>query len=71
VRDTGSGIPAELYNNIFEPFYRVEANRFLIEGTGIGLTITKSLTEMMNGEIGFESTVGQGSTFWVSFPEQS
>ena len=71
VRDTGSGIPAELYNNIFEPFYRVEANRFLIEGTGIGLTITKSLTEMINGEIGFESTVGQGSTFWVSFPEQS
>jgi len=71
VRDTGSGIPAELHKNIFEPFYRVEANKFLIEGTRIGLAITKSLTEMMNGEVGFESTVGQGSTFWVSLPEHS
>lgn len=69
VRDTGRGIPTELHKNIFKPFYRVETDKFMIKGTGIGLSITKTLTEMMNGEIGFDSTVGKGSTFWIEFPE--
>jgi len=41
-----------------------------VEGTGIGLNITKSLVELMNGEIGFQSSEGKGSSFWIDFPCQ-
>lgn len=69
VIDTGKGIAREYYNNIFEPFDRlgVESTRS-IEGTGIGLTVTKKLVEKMKGRIGFESQEGAGSTFWVEIP---
>jgi len=68
VSDTGIGIPADKQNRVFESFDRLGAERSHIEGTGIGLVITKRLTEAMGGEIGFDSKPGQGSTFWVGFP---
>ena len=63
------GIPQELHGDIFKPFERlgIEAKR-TIEGTGIGLTVTKQLVERMGGRIGFESEYHIGSTFWVEVP---
>lgn len=68
VSDTGQGISEEHQTKIFEPFDRLGAQGSAIEGTGIGLTITKSFVELMNGRIGIESQEGKGSTFWVEFP---
>lgn len=67
VRDTGPGIPGDRLPNIFEPFDRLGAENSDVEGTGIGLTITRRLVEQMGGEIGVESTVGEGTAFWVEF----
>lgn len=68
VTDTGPGIPAQRLGELFKPFSRMGAERSAIEGTGIGLVITKSLVELMDGSIGVASTPGTGSTFWVEFP---
>jgi signal transduction histidine kinase len=65
VKDTGLGIPAEKLEELFQPFNRLNAENSGIEGTGIGLTITKSIVELMGGKIGVESTVGAGSSFWI------
>ncbi len=65
VRDTGPGIPEEKMSHLFEPFNRLGAETLDIEGTGIGLTLSKRLVELMNGVIGVESLVGSGSTFWI------
>lgn len=69
VTDTGDGIADDLKEGLFEPFNRLGKEAGEIEGTGIGLTITKKLVEAMGGLVGFESTVGTGSTFWVEFPK--
>ncbi|HEX7768939.1 MAG TPA: ATP-binding protein, partial [Dokdonella sp.] len=69
VRDTGVGIPAAAQERIFQAFEQADAGharRF--GGTGLGTTIAKSLTELLGGEIGFESTEGRGSHFWVRLP---
>jgi len=66
--DTGIGIKPEDHNKIFEPFERLKQEKFHVEGTGIGLTITKQLVELMKGKIGFYSTPKEGSIFWVEFP---
>lgn len=67
VTDTGNGIPMDKLPELFRPFSRLGAEETSIEGTGIGLTITKELVEHMGGEIGVESVVGVGTTFWVDF----
>ncbi|MEO5333647.1 MAG: response regulator [Magnetococcus sp. YQC-5] len=68
IADTGSGIPREHWSQIFKPFSRLGADSAGVEGTGIGLNISKGLVEMMGGRIGFDSEVGKGSRFWISFP---
>lgn len=68
VSDTGHGIAKEDFAQLFEPFKRLGAEHSGVEGTGIGLSITHQLVAIMGGHIGVESTVGAGSTFWVTFP---
>ncbi len=69
VADTGIGLSEREKRKVFEPFERLGKQSESIEGTGIGLTITKQLIEMMNGRLGFESEVGKGSTFWIELPK--
>jgi|GEM_PF-5797850 len=66
--DTGPGIPKERQHELFKPFNRLGADQSNIEGTGIGLSLSKKLIEEMHGSIGIESETEQGSMFWVRFP---
>jgi PAS domain S-box-containing protein len=67
VKDSGVGLPAEKLAQLFQPFNRLGQEHGSEEGTGIGLVVTKKLVELMGGNIGVESTVGEGSVFWVEF----
>jgi signal transduction histidine kinase/CheY-like chemotaxis protein len=64
VTDTGRGIPEDQQERVFQPFTRIHRKDSEIEGTGIGLTISKRLIEAMGGEMGFSSAADTGSTFW-------
>lgn len=68
VSDTGIGIPPEKQSKIFQPFQRAGQEAGPIQGTGIGLVITRRLAALMGGEVGFTSTLGLGSEFWVDMP---
>ncbi|MBA4394830.1 MAG: hypothetical protein C0407_14865, partial [Desulfobacca sp.] len=74
IKDTGIGIPREKQGLIFESFTQVDGSTTRkYGGTGLGLTISKQLTELMGGEIGIESEEGKGATFWFTavFVKQS
>jgi signal transduction histidine kinase/ActR/RegA family two-component response regulator len=64
VKDSGAGLPPDMLMQLFQPFNRLGRERTAEEGTGIGLVMSKRLVELMGGEIGVESTVGEGSVFW-------
>ena len=68
IADTGPGIPQDQLGRLFKPFERLVPEQSNVEGTGLGLTLAKRLVELMDGQIGVESTVGKGSTFWLELP---
>jgi PAS domain S-box-containing protein len=68
LQDTGIGIPLDKQASIFQPFQRAGQETGPIEGTGIGLVITKRLAQLMHGDIEFDSQPGVGSRFWVTLP---
>ena len=68
VQDHGMGLSAEQQARLFKPFERLDADERQIEGTGIGLALSKRLVELMGGQIGVDSKPGHGSTFWVQLP---
>jgi nitrogen-specific signal transduction histidine kinase/ActR/RegA family two-component response regulator len=68
VCDTGPGITPDLLDRLFTPFDRLDAETSGIEGTGLGLALSRGLIEAIGGTMGVESTVGSGSTFWIELP---
>ncbi len=68
VCDTGRGIPLHRQQEVFQPFNRLSAEGSNIEGSGVGLVITKQLVEMMHGKLDFSSTEGVGTSFWFDLP---
>ncbi len=70
VKDRGPGIPPELQNDLFQPFYQVQPSETKTEGTGLGLAISKSLVCLLGGQIGLTSLPGSGSEFWFTIQVQ-
>ncbi len=68
VHDSGPGIRAEHLDLLFTPFERLGAEQTSVEGTGVGLALSRRLAEAMGGTLDVETTFGQGSTFWVQLP---
>ncbi len=68
VQDSGPGIAEEDMPRLFVPFDRLGADQSEVEGTGLGLALSKPIIEAMNGTLDVESTLGQGSTFYVVMP---
>ncbi len=68
IADSGIGISEDMFDEVFQPFNRLSASNSSIEGTGIGLTLSRKLMAEMNGKIGFTSVLGQGSQFWIDIP---
>jgi signal transduction histidine kinase/HAMP domain-containing protein len=66
VTDTGPGIPRDRQDELWVPFARLGAERTRVEGTGVGLALSKHLVELMGGTIGVRSRPGQGATFWIT-----
>ena len=68
VKDSGAGIQKEKIPYLFDRFYRIEETSYSVQGLGLGLYICKEIIRSHNGEIGAESEIGKGSTFWFSLP---
>jgi len=68
VKDSGPGLSKEQLSKIFNPFTKKDEHVGLTEGSGIGLTITKRIVEIMKGRVGVESEEGFGCTFWIELP---
>jgi PAS domain S-box-containing protein len=68
VQDSGYGIDAALLEGLFEPFNRLGKDASAIQGTGIGLVISRELIRLMHGELGVSSIVDTGSVFWLDLP---
>lgn len=68
VADTGAGIVEQFRDKVFEPFERLGASASSTAGTGIGLTVARHLVESMGGKVDYDSTPGEGSTFWIEVP---
>jgi signal transduction histidine kinase len=66
VEDTGPGIPPDIQATLFEPFVRGRHDQ--VPGSGLGLATVKRLVESHHGRVGFKSTVGVGTLFWVELP---
>lgn len=71
VRDTGIGIPPEHHERIFEEFSQIDTRlQKTVKGTGLGLPLSRSLAQLIGGNITIESVVGQGSVFTLTIPPQ-
>jgi signal transduction histidine kinase len=71
VADTGIGIAADAHASIFQDFVQVDSplqKRW--RGTGLGLSLSKRIAELLGGSVGFSSELGKGSTFWVTLPAE-
>ncbi len=68
ISDTGIGLSSESLARLFTPFERLSAPSLGIEGTGLGLALSRTLIEAMGGAMGVHSSVGEGSTFWIELP---
>ena len=68
VTDTGGGIPAEKLKLLFTPFERLGAEATGVQGTGLGLALSRGLAEAMSGTLGVSSEMDRGSTFWIELP---
>src|SRR6185436_7686557 len=69
VRDTGIGLAADQFDSVFDAFTQVDASSTRRHGgTGLGLAIVKEIADLMGGEVGVDSRVDEGSTFWFEVP---
>ena len=68
VQDTGRGLSAEQQARLFQPFERAGAEQSGIQGSGIGLALSRRIAELMGGELGLDSVQDQGSQFWLRLP---
>jgi len=68
VIDTGGGIPEDRWEQLFEPFNRLGREASVIDGSGIGLTVSRTVVEAMGGKIGLSSELDKGTRFWIDLP---
>lgn len=69
IRDTGPGISPLDADRLFTPFERLNADHSKVQGTGLGLALSKKLMELMGGSVGLESELGKGTVFWIELPQ--